>query len=328
MTVSPLDVVTIGNAIVDVIAHADDAFLSDQGMDKGAMILIDEARAEAIYDSMGPAIESSGGSGANTAAGVASFGGKTGYIGKIRDDQLGGVFRHDISAAGVNFPTLAAGDGPATARCLILVTPDAQRTMNTFLGACVNLGPDDIDQDLIEAAQVTYLEGYLYDPPRAQEAFRKAAAIAHGAGRKVSVTLSDTFCVERHRAAFLDLVEHHIDILFANEHELNALFQTSDLTAAIAEVRELTSLAAITRSEKGSIVIGKDQLYEIPAAPVAKVVDTTGAGDLYAAGFLYGFTSGAAPDRCGYFGSLAAAEVISHFGGRPETPLKNLLAGS
>jgi sugar/nucleoside kinase (ribokinase family) len=328
MTVSQLDVVTIGNAIVDVIAHADDAFLADQGMDKGAMILIDEARAEAIYAGMGPALEASGGSGANTAAGVASFGGKAGYIGKIRDDLLGKVFRHDITAAGVHFPTSAASAGPATARCLILVTPDAQRTMNTFLGACVNLGPEDIDAQLIEAAQVTYLEGYLYDPPRAQEAFRKAAGIAHGAGRKVSVTLSDTFCVERHRAAFLDLVRHHIDILFANEHELLALFETDDLATAISEVRALTAVAAVTRSAKGSVVISKDQVQEVPAAPVAKVVDTTGAGDLYAAGFLYGFTTGAALDRCAQLGSLAAAEVISHYGGRPETPLKDLLTTS
>jgi sugar/nucleoside kinase (ribokinase family) len=328
MTVSQLDVVTIGNAIVDVIAHADDAFLADQGMDKGAMILIDEARAEAIYAGMGPALESSGGSGANTATGVASFGGKAGYIGKIRDDLLGKVFRHDITAAGVHFPTGAASTGPATARCLILVTPDAQRTMNTFLGACVNLGPEDIDAQLIEAAQVTYLEGYLYDPPRAQEAFRKAAGIAHGAGRKVSVTLSDTFCVERHRAAFLDLVRHHIDILFANEHELLALFETDDLATAISEVRALTAVVAVTRSAKGSVVISKDQVQEVPAAPVAKVVDTTGAGDLYAAGFLYGFTTGAALERCAQLGSLAAAEVISHYGGRPETPLKVLLAGS
>ena len=325
MADASLNVVTIGNAIVDVIAHADDDFLAAQKMDKGAMILIDEARAEEIYAAMGPGIESSGGSAGNTAAGIASFGAPVGYIGKIKDDFLGKVFRHDISAAGVNFPTAAATDGPATARCLILVTPDAQRTMNTFLGACVNLTPEDIDRELIESAQITYMEGYLFDPPKAQEAFRTAAAIAHNAGRKVSVTLSDTFCVDRHRAAFLDLVEHHTDVLFANEHELNALFQTDDFDTAIAEIRKLTEIAAVTRSEKGSIVISKDQIHEVAAAPVSRVVDTTGAGDLYAAGFLYGLTTGAPLAQCGHLGSLAAAEIIGHFGGRPEISLKTLL---
>lgn len=325
MSAASLNVVAIGNAIVDVIAHSDDDFLASQKMDKGAMILIDEARAEEIYAAMGPGIESSGGSAGNTAAGIASFGAKAGYIGKVRDDFLGKVFRHDISAAGVQFPTAAASDGPATARCLILVTSDAQRTMNTFLGACVNLGPEDIDPELIESAQITYMEGYLFDPPRAQEAFRTAAAMAHKAGRKVSITLSDTFCVERHRAAFLDLVENHIDVLFANEHELQALFETDDFDQAVSEVRKLTEIAAVTRSAKGSVVISKDQVHEIAAAPVDKVVDTTGAGDLYAAGFLYGLTSGESLPRCAQLGSIAAAEIISHFGGRPEVSLKGLL---
>jgi sugar/nucleoside kinase (ribokinase family) len=325
MTTAALNVVTIGNAIVDVFAHADEAFLAEQGMEKGAMMLIDEERAEAIYAAMGPGIESSGGCAANTAAGVASFGGKAGYIGKIRDDFLGKVFRHDITAAGIRFPTAAATEGPATARSLILVTADAQRTMNTFLGACVNLGPRDIDAELVQSAQVVYLEGYLFDPPQAQEAFREAARIAHAGGRKVSLTLSDSFCVERHRQAFLELIDHHIDLLFANEHEITALFETDDLSSAVEAIRRRSDLAVITRGAQGSLVISAEQTLEVPAAPVDKVIDTTGAGDLYAAGFLFGLTSAEPLERCGYLGSLAAAEVISHYGARPATELRDLV---
>jgi len=321
MTTATLDVVGIGNAIVDVISQADDAFLARHAMDKGAMMLIDEARAEAIYDAMGPGIEASGGSAGNTVAGLASLGGKAGYIGKVRDDLLGKVFRHDITAAGVTFPTPAAASGPATARCLILVTPDAQRTMNTFLGACVGLTPDDVDAEFVASAQVTYLEGYLYDPPQAQAAFRKAAEIAHAAGRKVSLSLSDSFCVHRHRQAFRDLVEGHVDVLFANEAELTALFETDDFDKAVHEVRRLTELAAVTRGARGSIVVTRDEVTAVPAAPVAQVVDTTGAGDLYAAGFLYGLTRNLPLAECGRIGSLAAAEIISHYGARPETSL-------
>ena len=323
MTTSALDVVGIGNAIVDVIAHADDNFLAAQSMVKGGMTLIDEARAEAIYQAMGPAVEISGGSAANTIAGIASLGGKAGYIGKVRDDLLGKVFRHDITSAGVTFTTPAVTDGPSTARSMILVTPDAQRTMNTYLGACVNLRPEDVDLALIESAQVTYLEGYLFDPPQAQEAFRLAARTAHAAGRKVSLSLSDGFCVGRHRAAFLDLVEHHVDILFANESEISALFETDDFDTAVTRVRGLCELAALTRGPDGSVLVSRDHIVEVPAAKAAKIVDTTGAGDLYAAGVLHGLTTGRTLAECGRLGSLCAAEIISHYGPRPETSLKD-----
>ncbi|OYX29865.1 MAG: adenosine kinase [Caulobacterales bacterium 32-69-10] len=295
-------------------------------MAKGGMSLIDETQAEAIYAAMGPAIELSGGSAGNTIAGLASLGSKCGYIGKVKDDQLGKVFRHDITAAGVAFPTPPTTDGPATARCLILVTPDAQRTMNTFLGACVNLHPEDIDEALISSAKVTYLEGYLYDPPHAQEAFRKAAAIARGAGRKVALTLSDSFCVVRHREAFLDLLRT-VDILFANEAELCALFESEDFDAAVELCRGQVPLAAVTRSEKGAVVINGFETVTVKAAPVARIVDTTGAGDLFAAGFLHGLTRDLPLAECGRLGALAAAEIISHYGGRPETPLSDYVKG-
>ena len=323
MATATLDVVGIGNAIVDIIAHADDGFLAAASMGKGSMALIDEARAEAIYASMGPGLEMSGGSAGNTMAGIASLGGRAGYIGKIRDDLLGQVFRHDITSAGVEFPTPAATTGPATARSMILVTPDAQRTMNTFLGACVNLGTDDIDQPLIERAQVTYLEGYLFDPPQAQAAFSHAAQIAHQAGRKVSLSLSDSFCVMRHRRDFLELVDHHVDVLFANEAEIAALFETGDFDDAVARLGRLCDLAAVTRGAAGSVIVARDQIIEIPAAPVSRIVDTTGAGDLFASGFLYGLTQGKPLAECGRLASLAAAEIISHYGARPETPLKD-----
>lgn len=326
MTAPALDVVGIGNAIVDVIAHADDAFLARQGLAKGTMTLVDERRAEALYAEMGPGIESSGGSAGNTMAGLASLGGRGAYVGKVRDDQLGAVFRHDITAIGVRFSTPAATDGPSTARCLILVTPDAQRTMNTYLGACVALGPEDIDEAEIAAAHVTYLEGYLFDPPRAKEAFRKAARAAHAAGRKVALTLSDPFCVERHRAEFRELVQHHVDLLFANEAEILSLFETDSFSEAARQVRRMCEVAALTRSEKGSVVVAAHETHEIPAMKPEKLVDTTGAGDLYASGFLYGFTRGRDLAACGRLGSLCAAEVISHFGARPEAPLAKLAA--
>jgi sugar/nucleoside kinase (ribokinase family) len=321
MTTASLDVVGIGNAIVDIMAHADDGFLAAASMVKGSMTLIDEARAEAIYASMGPCLEISGGSAGNTVAGIASLGGRTGYIGKVRDDLLGKVFRHDITSAGVEFPTPAATGGPATARSMILVTPDAQRTMNTFLGACVNLGPEDVDPDLIARAQITYLEGYLYDRPRAQEAFREAARLAHAGGRKVGLSLSDSFCVERHRQAFLELVDHHIDVLFGNEAEIAALFETRKFDEGVERLRDLCDLVAITRGAAGSVIVVRDQIIEVPAAPVSRIVDTTGAGDLYAAGFLWGLTRGEPLAECGRLGSLAAAEIISHIGARPETSL-------
>jgi sugar/nucleoside kinase (ribokinase family) len=326
MTVEPLDVVGIGNAIVDVIAPADDAFLAEHGMTKGAMMLVDERRAELIYAQMGSAIISSGGSAGNTIAGIASLGGKTGYIGKVRDDEFGHAFRHDITAAGAIFRTPAVSGGPGTAQCLILVTPDGQRTMNTYLGACVSLVPEDIDEELIGAAQFTYLEGYLYDDPSAKRAFARAAEIAHGARRQVALSLSDAFCVERHRGDFLSLVDHHVDVLFANEGEIEMLFQ-APLDASIARLRQMTQSAAVTRGVQGSLVIDKTNVIEIRPAPVERVIDTTGAGDLYAAGFLFGLSRGATLQQCGRLGSIAAAEIISHYGARPQTPLHLLVDG-
>jgi len=319
-----IDVVGIGNAIVDVIAHADERFLDAEGFAKGAMTLIDAERAEALYHRMGPAIESSGGSAGNTMAGLASLGGSGGYIGKVRDDLLGEVFRHDITAIGVRFDTPAATAGPGTARCLIMVTPDGQRTMGTYLGACVELGPEDLDAALIADAQVTYLEGYLFDPPRAQEAFRAAAATAHAAGRQVALSLSDPFCVGRHRVAFRELVAGEVDILFANEAEICSLYETDDFAAAAAAVRGHVAIAVLTRSAAGSIVIAQGEAHDVAAVPVEHVIDTTGAGDLYAAGFLYGLTRGLALPRCGALGSLCAAEIISHVGARPEAALDAL----
>jgi sugar/nucleoside kinase (ribokinase family) len=325
MNNTPIDVLGIGNAIVDVIAHADDAFLAKEALVKGTMALIDAERAEALYQMMGPAIEASGGSVANTMAGIASLGGNGAYIGKVRDDLLGEVFRHDLSAQGVRFDTKAATSGPGTARCLILVTVDGQRTMNTYLGACVELGPDDIDPELVRAAQVTYLEGYLFDPPRAQQAFLKSAAIAHTAGRRVALSLSDPFCVERHRAAFRDLVAGHVDILFANEAEICSLYETRDFAAAAATVRGHVGVAALTRSENGSVILADSEEHRVAAAPVTRVVDSTGAGDLYAAGFLHGLTRGLPLPTCGAIGSLCAAEIISHLGARPERRLAELV---
>lgn len=328
MTEPSIDVVGIGNAIVDIIAHADDDFLTAQDLAKGSMALIDEDRAEALYSAMGPAVRLSGGSAGNTIAGLGSLGAKTGYIGKLRNDELGKAFRHDMVSGGVAFPTDDAGEGPATARCLIFVTPDAERTMNTFLGACVNLTPDDIDEALVRSAAITYLEGYLYDPPHAKEAFHKASDIAHAAGRKVALSLSDAFCVERHREAFLHLVDHRIDILFANESEIKALFETDSLDAALDQLQGMVDLAAITVGAKGSVVVRGSKRTHCPAAPVDRVVDTTGAGDLYAAGFLFGLARGYDDAECGRIAGLAAAEIISHFGGRPETPLSDYIASA
>jgi sugar/nucleoside kinase (ribokinase family) len=327
MTARLLDVVAIGNAIVDILAHADDAFLARHDLVKGAMTLIDAERAARLYEDMGAAVESSGGSAANTAAGLASLGGESGYIGKVSNDQFGGVFRHDIRAAGVHFESEPSLAGAPTARCLIFVTPDAQRTMQTYLGACLELGPDDIDAALIGRAKVTYLEGYLWDPPRAKEAFLKAAQIARAADRKVALTLSDPFCVERHRQEFRDLVDRHVDILFANEHEICSLWQVDDFDRALQATRGHCEVAALTRSDKGSIVLAGDEVHVIDSVPVAQVVDTTGAGDLYAAGFLHGYTAGKNLHDCGRIGALAAAEIIGHFGARPQTPLAELLLG-
>jgi sugar/nucleoside kinase (ribokinase family) len=319
------DVLGIGNAIVDVIARADEAFLTTHALNKGAMTLIDEARAEQLYAAMGPGVEISGGSCGNTMAGVASFGGKGAYIGKVRNDQLGAVFAHDLRATGVAFNTVQATEGPATARCLILVTPDAQRTMNTYLGACTKLGPTDIDVKVVQSAKVTYVEGYLWDPPEAKRAVLKAFDAAHAAGKLVSLTLSDAFCVSRYRAEFRDLVRNKVDILFANESEITSLYEVRNFEEALRAAKTEGKVCALTRSEKGSVVVKGGEVRVVPAAPVSKVVDTTGAGDLYAAGFLFGYTNGKTLEECARLGGIAAAEVISHVGARPEKQLKDLI---
>jgi sugar/nucleoside kinase (ribokinase family) len=319
-----LDVVGIGNALVDVLSHETDEFIETQGLVKSAMTLIEPDRAEQLYAAMGPGIELSGGSAANTIAGVASFGGRAAYMGRVFDDQLGGVFAHDLRAQGVVFENKPATDGPATGRCLIVVTPDAHRTMNTCLGASAYFGPADVDAELIRSGQVTFLEGYLFDRPESMEAYWVASKYAHEAGRKVALTLSDLFCVERHHDEFLPLVRERIDILFANESEACALWGCDEVGAAVERARAEVGIACITLSDKGSVVVAGPETYEIPAQPV-EVVDTTGAGDLYAAGFLYGYTSGRPLPECGRLGSLAAAEVISHIGARPEVPLSSLV---
>ena len=325
MADAQLDVVGVGNAIVDVIAQADDALIERLNLSKGTMTLIDAADADRLYSEMGPAIETSGGSAANTLAGIASLGGVGAYIGKVRDDQLGGVFSHDIKAAGVDYRSRAANEGESTARCLIFVTPDADRTMQTFLGVSVMLGPEDIDPEAIGDAQITYLEGYLFDQDPAKEAFVKAAELAHAASRKVALSLSDPFCVDRHRASFLDLVDGHVDILFANHDEITSLFETSSLDDAVSQLVGKVDLAAITRGPEGSIIVTADQVIEIAAEPVTDVVDTTGAGDLYAAGVLFGLSQGHELKIAGRIGSICAAEVISHYGARPAVSLSDLV---
>ncbi|MCW3477760.1 adenosine kinase [Limobrevibacterium gyesilva] len=323
--VSPrFDILGIGNAIVDVVAPVDEAFLSRHDMRKGAMALIDTATADRLYDAMPPAQESSGGSAANTCAVAAGLGAKVAYLGKVADDQLGRVFRHDIGVVGVHYPTPALTGGAPTARCLIMVTPDGQRTMNTYLGACVTFGEGDVDEALVADAAVTYLEGYLFDPPAAQAAFRRAAAAAHAAGRQVSLSLSDAFCVDRHRAAFRDLVAGHVDILFANEAEICSLYECNDFADAARLARADVALAALTRSEEGSIIVRGNETVTVAAVPT-KVMDTTGAGDAYAAGFLAGLTAGRPLAQCGHLGSFAAAEVISHYGARPQRDLREAL---
>jgi sugar/nucleoside kinase (ribokinase family) len=325
MTSTRYDVLGIGNAIVDVIARAEDDFLVRQKMQKGTMALIDEPRAEAIYDAMGPAIETSGGSAANTIVGLASLGARTAFIGKVKDDTLGRTFMHDIRAAGVAFDTPPASDGPSTARCYVLVTADGERTMNTYLGAAQDLHPNDVDEDAVGAASITYLEGYLWDPKNAKDAFLKAAEAAHKAGRLVALTLSDAFCVDRWRDEFLQLVRSRtVDLLFANEAELRSLYETADFDTAVSALRNDAPFAAVTRSEKGCIVVTPEKIETIPAFPISRLVDTTGAGDLFAAGFLFGIARGADHQTAGRLGSLAAAEVIQHLGARPETSLKAL----
>ncbi len=327
MTDKTLDVVCIGNAIVDVICHADDSFLDRHSMVKGSMQLIESDVALALYDDMPAGIEASGGSAANTAAGIASFGGAVGFVGKVADDQLGEVFTHDIRATGVEYAPPAPPADQATARCLILVTPDAQRTMNTFLGVSGLISPDDVDTDLVARAQITYCEGYLWDLPDAKAALLAGMDAAKGAGGRVAFTLSDAFCVDRHRAEFVDLAENHVDILFGNEAEICSLYETDSFDEAADRVAGHCEIACLTRSEKGSIIITADGArISVPAAPT-DVVDTTGAGDLYSAGFLYGFTHGGDLESSGRLASLAAAEAISHLGARPAIELATLLDG-
>ncbi len=319
------DVLGIGNAIVDLIATTDETFLLQESIQKGGMTLIDEARAEHLYRAMGPAIVTSGGSAGNTMAGIASLGGKGVYIGKVRDDELGRLFRHDITSIGVDFTTDPAASGPSTARSMIFVTADGERSMNTYLGACQNLTAQDVDAALVESATVTYLEGYLWDPPAAKEAFRKASEIAHKAGRQVALTLSDSFCVDRYRAEFLDLMKSGVvDIIFANESELTSLYTTADFESAVAAVRNDVGLAIVTRSALGAMAVSRDETVSVQAFPVEKLVDTTGAGDLFASGFLFGYTNGKDKRTALRLGALAAAEVIAHVGPRPQQSLKQL----
>jgi sugar/nucleoside kinase (ribokinase family) len=322
-----LDIAAIGNAIVDVIAPADLAFLDAEALTPGSMTLIDEARAEALYARMAPGVEASGGSAANTIAGAASLGARAAFMGKVADDSLGGIFTHDIRAIGARFESAPLTGGPATARCLVNVTPDGQRTMCTFLGACVEFGPADVDVATVEAAAILYLEGYLFDPPAAREAFAKAAGLARANGRRIALSLSDGFVVERHRGALMGFIETQVDVLFANEAEICALFETSDVEAAQAAIRGRVEIAAVTHGPRGSVILTRDEIVMIPAEPVAAVIDTTGAGDQYAAGVLTGLAAGRSLAHCGRLGALAAAEVISHYGPRPAVSLADRAAG-
>lgn len=326
MTAPRFAAVALGNAIVDVLAHADDSLLERHGLSKGAMTLIDEDRARRLEDVLDAPLERCGGSAANTMVGMASLGASAAYVGKVRDDRLGQVYREQMHEIGVAFDTPAAGSGPPTGRCVILVTPDAQRTMQTFLGSSATLSPEDVDERTIGASAITLLEGYLWDAPPAKRAFLRAAGIAHVAGRKVALSLSDRFCVDRHRDEFRNLVEKHVDILFANEQEAIALYESSSLDEAMQRIAGVCEIAAVTRSEQGSYVLAGGERFEVAAERVANVVDTTGAGDLYAAGFLYGLSRGADPATCGRLGSIAAGEIVSHFGARPERPLAELVA--
>jgi sugar/nucleoside kinase (ribokinase family) len=319
------DVLGIGNAIFDVLVRTDEAFLSRHGMTKGSMALIDEARAAAIYRDMGPATEMSGGSAANTIVGLASFGARAAYVGKVKDDQIGQLYTHDIRAAGVAFDTRPAANGPATGCSYILVTGEGERTMNTYLGAAQDLTPDDIDPAQIAASRIVYLEGYLWDPASAKQAFVKASDIAHQAGRQVALTLSDSFCVDRYRDEFLGLMRKGtVDLVFANEAELHSLYETSDFDTALTQLRSDIKLGAVTRSEKGCVVVSPEGVIAVPAFPIEQMVDTTGAGDLFAAGFLFGLVRGAGYENAGRLGALAAAEVIQHIGARPQVSLKEL----
>lgn len=325
MSARSFDVLTIGNAIVDILCRTDDAFIKAQGFIKGSMTLIDQARADSLYNQMGPSIESSGGSAGNTAAGLADLGAKVAYIGKVADDALGKVFTHDIRAIGAVFDTPPLEDSLSTARSMVLISPDGERTMNTWLGACTQLGPDDIIPDIVNHAAITYVEGYLWDEPNAKAAIKKAIDLAHQAGKKFSLSLSDSFCVDRHRADFLDLLEGSVDILFANEQEICNLYQTESFPDAVERVREKVGIVALTRGSAGSVAVSPEEVVTVPAASVEHVADTTGAGDLYASGFLFGLVRGKPLAECALLGGLCASECISHIGPRPQTNLAALV---
>ena len=320
------DVVGIGNAIVDVLVQANDDLIDNFELTKGTMALVDEAQAERLYASVGPGLETSGGSAANTLAGVAQLGGRAGFIGRVRNDQLGGIFTHDIRSVGARFDTPAATEGPSTARCLNLVTPDAQRTMCTYLGASVGLDPADLDLDMVAQAKVLYLEGYLWDSDEAKAAFITAAEVARAHGGEVALSLSDAFCVERHRESFQELVDGHVDILFANEMEITALYKANSFEEAADQVRGRCKLAALTRSEQGSVVLNGAGTHSVAPFQLGPLLDTTGAGDLYAAGFLHAYTQGQSVDECGRLGSLCAGQVVTQLGPRPQGSLKQLVA--
>jgi sugar/nucleoside kinase (ribokinase family) len=325
MTAKTLDVVGIGNAIVDVLVQADDAFLDDHALTKGTMALVDEQQAERLYASVGPGLETSGGSAANTLAGIAQLGGRAGFIGRVRDDQLGAIFAHDIRSVGARFETPAATAGASTARCLILVTPDAQRTMCTYLGASVGLDPADLDLEMVAQAQVLYLEGYLWDSDEAKRAFIAAAEVARAHGGEVALSLSDAFCVERHRDSFQELVDGHVDILFANEMEITSLYQANSFEEAAEQVRGRCRIAALTRSEQGSLILNGSGTHSVAPFRLGPLVDTTGAGDLYAAGFLHAYTRGQDVEACGRLGSLCAGQVVTQLGPRPHSDLRQLV---
>jgi sugar/nucleoside kinase (ribokinase family) len=326
MTTKTYDVVGIGNAIVDVLVQADERFLADHGLTKGTMALVNEQQAERLYASVGPGLETSGGSAANTLAGIAQLGGRAGFIGRVRNDQLGQIFAHDIRSVGARFDTPAATAGPSTARCLILVTPDAQRTMCTYLGASVGLHPADLDLEMVAQAKLLYLEGYLWDSDEAKAAFIAAAEVARANGGEVALSLSDAFCVERHRDSFQELVDGHVDILFANEMEITSLYMANSFEEAAEQVRGRCRVAALTRSEQGSLILSGDDRHAIAPFSLGTLVDTTGAGDLYAAGFLHAYTQGQSLEACGRLGSLCAGQVVTQLGPRPQADLRQLVA--
>lgn len=319
------DVIGIGNAIVDVLVHENDLFLKNHNVVKGSMTLVDNDYSVNLYEAMESTVEMSGGSVGNTIAGLSALGGKCSYIGKVHDDKLGNIFKHDLKTMGVKFDTLTTTSGSPTARCLVIITPDSQRSMITYLGAAVELDPNDIVEEEIFAHKITFLEGYLWDSPHSKAAAIKAAKIAHDAGRKVALTLSDPLCIERHRESFCEILDNYVDIFFANEFEINSLYQVENFNKALAKLRLVDNLAIITRSEKGSVIVSGEEIHIIDAAPVQQVIDVTGAGDLFAAGVLYGIANSYDLETCGRIGSIVAAEIISHVGARPESDLKELI---